>query len=163
MNASSKHDRRSLFHSICDENRLRLSRIARFYGRSDADDLLQDILLQLWCSLPKFQHQCSTGTWCFRVAINTAITWQRARRTKVTTINIEMPATLATNTASDTHQQQMLERFLDSLPEIDRATLIMHLENFSHAEIAETMGVGQGAIRTRLCRIRKRLKQWEQD
>ncbi|MDM4019022.1 RNA polymerase sigma factor [Roseiconus lacunae] len=163
MSDASRHDRQTQFDVICEENRMRLGRIARFYGKADADDLLQEILLQLWRSLPNFREQCEASTWCFRIALNTAISWSRNRRHRIHTTNVEPSATAAINTTSADQQRRQLDRFLESLSELDRATLIMYLENFNNTEIARTMGVGEGAIRTRLCRIRNRLKQWGQD
>ena len=59
------------------------------------------------------------------------------------------------------NEAQLLERFLDSLSEIDRAVLLMYLDDLTNEEIAESIGVRNGAIRTRISRIRDRLENWE--
>ena len=60
-------------------------------------------------------------------------------------------------------QARLLERFLASLSEIDRAVLMMYLDDLTNQEIADSMGVSCGAIRTRISRIRDQLKVWEAD
>ncbi len=56
---------------------------------------------------------------------------------------------------------ELLDRFLDSLSEIDRAVLLMYLDDLNNEEIAESIGVSNGAIRTRISRIRDQLETWE--
>ena len=57
--------------------------------------------------------------------------------------------------------RQKLERLLDDAAARDFDSLIAPLENMSHEEIAQFMGISNGAIRTRLSRIRQLLKSWE--
>ena len=55
----------------------------------------------------------------------------------------------------------MLKRFLATLGDVDQAVLLMHLENLSSMEIAESLGVSEGALRTRMSRLRQKLKTWD--
>ncbi len=160
------HDHASLreqrFRSIIDENRDRLGRIARVYAGVDAEDLVQEILMQVWRSLPGYDQRATLSTWSYRIALNTAISWRRdagrAKRlppeTRVTTNNLPSQENFS-------NEARLLDRFLNSLSEIDRAVLLMYLENLNHQEIAESMGVSEGAIRTRISRIRGQLETWE--
>ena len=162
MSPPSHSENQQQFARILDENRVRFGRLARVYAGESAEDLLQNMLMQVWQSLPNFSGDSAPNTWAYRIALNTAITWQRdARRLKRTPPKTRVDeSTLATN-GSFTDEAQTLLRFLDSLNEIDRAILLMYLDDVPVCEMAATMGISDGAIRTRVSRIRTRLKNWE--
>ncbi len=153
---------RQRFDAIVLESRDRLGRLARVYGGRDAEDLLQEMLMQIWRGLPRFEQRSTASTWCYRVALNTAISWKRSRNcsneiptgTRVDTEQLQSP--LAT-----TDEGILLHHFLATLSEIDRAVMLMYLEDLTMQEIADAIGTSQGAIRTRLSRLRQRLSNWE--
>jgi RNA polymerase sigma factor (sigma-70 family) len=149
-NASLRQQR---FRSIIDENRDRMGRIARVYAGGDAEDLVQEILMQVWRSLPDYDQHAKLSTWSYRIALNTAISWRRrvTRAKRKPPDNRVTTDTLSSN-LSFSNEAVLLERFLNSLSEIDRAVLLMFLDNLTHQEIAESIGVSDGAIRTRLIR-----------
>jgi DNA-directed RNA polymerase specialized sigma24 family protein len=53
----------------------------------------------------------------------------------------------------------VLDRFLTSLSDGDRAVLLLHLDGLSHTDAAEVMGISEGAYRTRLHRVRRRFEE----
>ena len=162
MNSELPPNRRELFKTIVDESRQRLGRIARYYAGDEAEDLLQEILLQVWRSLPSFAAKSKSSTWCYRIALNTAVAWQRRKlREKRRPPPVASDPNVLKSPNDFANETQLLNRFLDSLSEIDRAVLLMYLEDLPNEEIAEAIGVSHGAIRTRLSRIRERLKRWE--
>lgn len=139
-----------------------MGRIARVYAGNEAEDLVQEILMQIWQSLPSYDQKAKQSTWAYRIALNTAISWRRA----ATRIKRQPPENrVASDSLSSpnnfSNEFQLLDRFLQCLSEIDRAVLLMYLEDLSHEEIAEAIGVSNGAIRTRISRIRDRLQRWE--
>ncbi len=152
------------FDLIVEESRDQVGRIARVYGGNEAEDLLQEIMMQIWRSLPGFDGKAKASTWCYRIALNTAITWKRRQSSakrrspnnRVTPESLESHASLA-------NEGRLLSRFLESLSEIDRAVLVMYLDDMTADEIAESIGVSEGAIRTRISRLRHRLENWEAD
>ena len=151
--------RQTRFNEVLEQFRGRLGRIALTYAREDADDLLQEILLQIWKSLPWFEERSTIGTWCYRIAINTAITWKRKHERK----RIEQPLgnmDPATN-PDNTDAEGLLPRFLASLNDADQALLVMHLDNVDHKDIASALGVSLGAVRTRMSRLRQKLAAWD--
>lgn len=118
--------------------------------------------MQLWRGLPHYDSRAKLSTWCYRIALNTAISWRRdAQRLK------RMPPEHRHGTETLVGQQHfsdevaLLERFLATLSEVDRAILLMYLEDLTSEESAEAMGMSAGAIRTRLSRIRGQLRNWE--
>ena len=118
--------------------------------------------MQIWKCLRAFDEQSKLGTWCYRIALNTAMTWKRDRvRAKRQPPEHRHPAETLVVPFGDSDEIRLLERFLQTLSEIDRAVLLMYLDDLSNQEMADTMGVSNGAIRTRISRIRERLEQWE--
>ncbi|MGI9474208.1 MAG: RNA polymerase sigma factor [Rubripirellula sp.] len=144
-----------------NESSDRFGRIARIYAGSDAEDLVQEILLQVWRSLPSFDEKSRLGTWCYRIALNTAISWKRDRGRAMRCPPEHRWPTESLSSKNDSDDLQLLHRFLASLSEIDRAVLLMYLEDLSNQEIADSIGVSNGAIRTRISRIREQLENWE--
>lgn len=149
------------FDEVLDQYRGRLSLIAHTYGGQESDDLLQEILLQVWRALPGFEGRSSLGTWCYRIAINTAISWKRKASRKqierASSVLDQLPASVD----AGANETGLLKRFLATLGEVDQTILLMHLENVEHSEIAAALGVSEGAIRTRMSRLRQKLANWE--
>lgn len=157
-----KHfQRHARFDEVLEQYRGRLGRIAFTYAGQDSDDLLQEILLQIWRSLPGFENRASVGTWCYRIAINTAISWKRkAKRKQLERASNALDEQPATDTPGS-NEVSLLKRFLATLGDVDQAVLLMHLDNVDHSEIAAALGVSEGAIRTRMSRLRQKLSAWD--
>jgi len=136
--------------------------IARSYAGCDADDLIQDILLQVWRSLGSFKKLSSIDTWCYRIALNTAISWRRsAERRKQRLPPAESDVGLVPGTDDGCDSSELLLQFLHTLSDTDRALVLMYLEDMSGTEMAAILGVGDGALRVRMHRIKQRLAKWE--
>jgi RNA polymerase sigma-70 factor, ECF subfamily len=148
----------ALFHQVLTSHDAALRRIARAYaGASDeTDDLYQDILLQLWRSLPSFRGESAIGTWAYRVALNTALTWRRqARRREQATVT----ATERTTSGAPRDEVQLLEEVLQTLGPADRSLLLLYMEGLASAAIADVLGVSANVVSVRLHRIKQRLER----
>lgn len=149
-----------LFDRLVQENQARLWGIARTYGRDQAMDLFQEILLQIWQSIPGFRGESSEMTWCYRVALNVAITWQRKTHRKASRESpTEFPE--IQKRLDGESDEALLERFLTTLSSTDRACLVMFLDDLDTPSIAGVLDTSEGAIRTRLHRIKQKLADWE--
>jgi RNA polymerase sigma-70 factor (ECF subfamily) len=155
------------FIRLVRENDIRLRRIARAYAR-DVDtqkDLYQDMLVQLWRSFPSFAGDSSTGTWLYRVALNTALAHVRRRNTRH-----ETPLAEAHDRADETSPvderfdaQQRVERLyaaIDRLSAPDKMLTMMYLDEKSYREMADVLGITETNVGVRLHRIRKELAAW---
>ena len=160
MQSNSEHQAR--FDKVLAQYRGRLGRIALTYAGRESDDLLQEILLQIWRSLPGFEERSAIGTWCYRIAINTAISWKRkAQRKQVERASGELDQHPASQSGGPNSEAGLLKRFLATLGDVDQAVLLLHLDNVEHSEIAAALGVSVGAIRTRMSRLRQKLAAWD--
>jgi RNA polymerase sigma-70 factor, ECF subfamily len=147
---------------MLERNRGRFAAISRAYAQQDADDLLQEVLLQIWRSFDRFEERSSLDTWCYRVALNTAISWRRsiARRKNVLprdSTDVELLARRESVPAS----LRSLEQCLQTLSHGDRAIVLMYLDDMSSDEMAEVLGVSVGALRVRVHRLKARINEWE--
>jgi RNA polymerase sigma-70 factor (ECF subfamily) len=146
-----------------------LEKIVRAFARAavDRDDLRQEIALQLWRSLPRFQHAAKESTWIYRVAFNTALAWgrgeqRRRRRTPAAGTLDETPAAPPSETERRTER---LYDLLRALPPAEASLVVMHLEGLSYREISEVLGLSETHVGVKLTRLRQRLaRDWrEQD
>jgi RNA polymerase sigma-70 factor (ECF subfamily) len=135
-------------------------RIARVYAGADgeADDLYQEILLQLWRSFPSFSGQSKPGTWLYRVALNTAVTWQRSTTKRSSRESLAEPQVERRSRGghpSPRSQKQILSEFLDLLKGPDRWILLLYMEGLTQQEIAEITGQSESAVGVHIHRMKK--------
>lgn len=163
MSQSREHAREQDFRDLLRDNHGRLVRIARSYAREgEQEDLLQDILLQLWRALPGFDGRSSRATWVYRVALNTALGQLRKRYARPVAQPMPhedlMPLTPA-SAGDPVDSDALLEHFLAELPPLDRAVLMLSLDDLSYAQIADVTGLNENAVGLRLHRIKQRFNR----
>lgn len=137
-----------------------IRRIAGVYGggEGEEEDLYQEILMQLWSSLPNFRGDSAAGTWLYRVALNTALTWRR--RVKRHAVGLAPIGPGADGVTPTTHgsprsQAAILSDFLSTLGGPDRAVLLLYVEGLSYREIADVTGLSVNAVGIRLHRMKQ--------
>jgi RNA polymerase sigma factor (sigma-70 family) len=150
------------FDELVRRNRGRLVAIARSYAGGDTEDLLQEILLQVWKGLPAFRGESGLDTWCYRVALNTALSWFRRTKRRQRGLPGE-PAEVEQigGPAASSDEVALLQQFVKTLGPVDRAVILMVLEDMAGDEIARNTGLSPGAVRVRLHRIRQKLASWD--
>jgi RNA polymerase sigma-70 factor, ECF subfamily len=157
----NKPNKQSQFEQLLQRNRGRLATIAKSWADPDVDDLLQEILMQIWRGLDGFQQRSSIDTWCYRVALNTAISWRRTASRRKRNLAAEAVVIEHLPGALDGHNEtELLHRFLQTLSESDRALVLMYLDDLSGTEMAEMTGLSEGAVRVRIHRIKRSLAEW---
>jgi RNA polymerase sigma-70 factor (ECF subfamily) len=143
-------------------------RVAGSYarGRADLDDLVQEIVTQAWRAFPSYDPQRRFSTWLYRVALNVAISWLRAegsrRRQSVPyDAGLHEPATEDDVEADD--GVRILRGFIASQAPLDRAVLLLYLEDRPLAEIAEILGVTTTNLTTKINRLKQRLSAYAEN
>ena len=127
------------------------------------DDLFQEIVLQLWKSFHSFRGEAKITTWMYRIALNTAISGLRKKKRKVVTEDIhERHLNISDKATTDDREEdfQRLQHAIRKLSEIDRAMIMMALDEVPYEEIADTIGITQNNVRVRMNRIRERLRKY---
>ncbi len=156
-------EREKIFLSILESHKGIIYKVANTYcyDKSDRDDLIQEITLQIWKSIDNYNKQYKWSTWIYRIALNTSISFYRKGRThKAKTVDfdqiIEIPN--AYDEPSDDDNFILLRRFIRELKEIDKALILLHLEGLSGQEIASIIATSQTNVTTKISRIKKKLK-----
>jgi len=132
-------------------------------GPADQDDLFQEVLLQVWLSLPNFRDDCKPTTWLYRVAFNTALAWKRSekkQRRKMGSLSIADVAVPSLQSAEAEQNNRILNRLyaaIRALPPAKRALVVLFLDGFSYREIAEVIGITETNVGVSLNRIKKEL------
>ena len=132
-------------------------------GSDDADDLFQEILLQVWLSLPNFRNDSKPTTWLYRVAFNTALAWKRGEKKrwhKQSSLSIADVVTPAATSGEAQRNDRIVEQLyaaIRALPPAKRALVVLYLDGFSYREIADVVGISESNVGVTLNRIKKEL------
>ena len=156
-----------VFLQLILDNKGILFKISHSYcrNRNDREDLMQEIIYQLWKSGHEFDANRKFSTWMYRIALNVAISFYRKERRSG--LNIALGADLHLMELEDRpdgngaieEKIDLLQQFISELGELDRALMILYLEEKSYAEIAEILGITETNVATKLSRIKGKLKQ----
>jgi RNA polymerase sigma-70 factor (ECF subfamily) len=132
----------------------------------DQEDLFQDVLLQLWSSIPAFRHEAKETTWIYRVAFNTALAWRRGERRRregrEKLIKFEVQPAAQTGQDHALGEREIVAQLyaaIRRLPKVDASLALMHLDGLSYQEMADVLGVSENYIGVKLNRIRKQLAE----
>ena len=139
-----------------------INKVIRIYGVDSEDrrDLFQEIVYQLWRSFGSFKGESRISTWLYRVALNTAITSLRKSK-KVpehTELNESLHIAASFDPPEGSEQVKQLYSAIRSLSEVDRAVVMLYLEELSYREIAEVLGLTEDNVGVKLNRIKTKLR-----
>ncbi len=153
------------FLKLIQDNKGIIFKICNAYcsNASDRDDLGQEIIYQLWKSVGSFDQEYKFTTWMYRVALNTAISFYRKeKKTKPVVSFAEHQIDVEDkDDGSDEKEEKinLLQQFINELKELDRATMILYLEEKSYSEIADILGISETNVATKINRNKQKLKQ----
>ena len=161
----SDENAETLFKDWLVEHRGTVLKVARAYTLTaeDAQDLVQEILLQVWRSLPQFQGHASATTWCYRVALNTALAWhrkERRRHARQRPLLDGETLPVSGDIAQDRARRDLVERLYGAirrLPGTEAALVLLHLDGLSYRQMAEVLGISEGNVGVKLNRVKKAL------
>jgi len=152
------------FLNLLKENRGIIFKICNSYcpDKNEREDLAQEIIFQLWRSYAAFNTDYKFSTWMYRIALNVAITFYRKQHKAVQIISYS-EITPDVEDKNDEHETaeniNRLQQFINELKELDKALMILYLEEKSHKEISDILGITETNVATKLSRIKDKLKQ----
>ena len=153
------------FVRLIEEHKLIIYKICNAYCKkaSDRDDLAQEITYQLWKSFNHFNGSVKFSTWMYRVALNVAISFYRKSKKTESVIEFaESHSQVVDKTEDRTELDKninTLQHLISELKELDKALMILYLEEKSYGEIAEILGITETNVATKVSRIKEKLKQ----
>lgn len=137
-------------------------KICRAYtdNPEDFEDYFQEVCLQIWKSKDNFKEKSEWSTWVYRIALNVCLTMIKKKRVKTEYLEGQHNpmSTEEKDWTEEAENIQHLYQAIRTLPEIERAIILLYLEEKSYKEIAQIMGIKPNHIGVKINRIKKRLK-----
>ena len=134
-------------------------KICRAYtdSQEDFEDFYQEACLQIWKSRKSFQERSKWSTWIYRITLNVCLSFAKKNKRKGNKIEIFHEES-EKNTAFQNESLNLLYNAIKKLSEVDRAIILLYLEENKHKEIASIIGTSPNNIAVRINRIKKQLK-----
>lgn len=157
-----KHDRaHKQFLELIHKHQGIIHKICFIYCKykSDREDLQQEIILQLWKSFPSFQGNAAFSSWMYRVALNTAIN-QTKRPGLLLDASSSPEIPVDPYESLDLSEElRILYRAISHLKKVEKAIILLWLEERSYEEIAGSIGISVKNVSVRLVRIKNKLAE----
>ena len=146
--------------NLIDDNRNIIYKVCFIYSDSvnSHEDLFQEVVINLWSCWPRFRGDCKVQTWIYRIALNTCVSFLRKSKARPSSLpltnNIEV-------VANDFDHEKIRELYINinNLEKIEKAIVLLHLEEKSHDEISQILGISKSNVAVKLFRIREKLKE----
>ncbi len=147
------------FAQVVKDNRSTIYVVCYMFS-NDAEevaDLFQEVLVKLWNGYDSFQGKSDIKTWIYRVTLNTCVTIDRKKRRRNRAM-LSMDVDYFDSQEQETAQVRILHERIARLQPLDRAIILLWLEQISYGEIGEIVGISAKNVSVRLARIRVQLK-----
>lgn len=138
-----------------------IMKICRAYtdSQEDYEDYYQEICLQIWKSRNNFKGNSQWSTWIYRISLNVCLTFlKKKKRMEVLPSEEKVAGAVQEEKYFSDKSLQLLYAAIKQLSEIDRAVILLYLEEKSYQEISEILGTSSNNVGVRINRIKKRLK-----
>jgi RNA polymerase sigma factor (sigma-70 family) len=155
-------DTEAQFAELLERHRGIIVKVAATYCRNPADreEVSQEIVTQLWRAFPKFDAARTFSTWMYRIALNVAISFVRSNATRQRyTVALDETHDVEDSRAGPADEDEktrLLYAFIDRLDSLNRALLLLHLDDRSHREIAAILGITETNVATKIGRLKQR-------
>ncbi|WP_271766009.1 RNA polymerase sigma factor [Aquimarina algiphila] len=152
------------FLEIIESHKLIIFKICNMYCKDTEDkkDLVQEVILQLWKSFPKYDESFKLSTWIYRISLNVSISNYRKLSTRQKYFDSMSHGNMvvAVDKTQDMEEQtHLLRQMIDQLNEVNKAIIILYLEEKSYEEIAAILSISKSAVGVRINRIKKIFKE----
>lgn len=155
------------FLKMLNENQGIIRKVCHIYGRTDAgkEDLYQEMVIQLWKSFGSFRGESKLSTWMYRIALNTAISDLRKQNRRVT---LSFPEFIPREDADETdktkdEQLKQLYAAIERLSDVEKAIVMLYLDDKSYEEMEEILGISNGNLRVKMNRIKDKLRTFTKE
>lgn len=152
-------ERQKLFDTILSDYTALIGRICYLYGADSEQrkDLYQECMLNVWQGLRNYRGDAKLSTWLYRACINTCITSFRRNRMQSGNVSLDEASAISGDDGSQQSEIKELYRLIEMLSDIDKAIIMMWLDEKSYDEISEVTGMGRNTVASRIRRIKERL------
>lgn len=160
-----KIDKSDIFLSVVQSNKGIIYKVANSYCKNveDRKDLGQEITIQLWKSFDKYDDNFKHSTWIYRISLNVAISFYRKEnsRKKISNPLTDGIINFPDNDGFEDKENDLsiLQQMISQLKDLDKALMLLYLEEKSHKEISQIIGISETNVATKINRIKNSLKQ----
>lgn len=157
----AKQVREREFAELVREHKQTIYTVCYMFSQDEDEvaDLFQDTLVNLWQGLDSFRHEAKPETWIYRVALNTCLSAERKKKSALQRIELSMEQNLYRDNSHSAVQIRQLHDRIQKLDVVDRAIILLWLEDLSYEEIAAIVGISVKNLSVKLVRIKEQLKQ----
>lgn len=156
----TEQEQKHIFEEWLSQHKGLIFKIVRAYAFTamDQDDLFQEIIIQVWHSIPSFRQESSVTTWLYRIALNTAIKWTKKERKHSQAEALDNVQHILQECREQIDERlAWLYEEIYKLDEIDRSIILLVLDGFSYKEVAAILGVTESNVGVKINRIKKQL------
>ncbi|MFY0607104.1 MAG: RNA polymerase sigma factor [Cyclobacteriaceae bacterium] len=155
---------KDLFESLHQQHHPMVKQMCMGFMKGDlamANDLSQEVFINIWRALDKFRGASSHKTWIYRVTVNTCLKHigKNKARNQIPFGELEQELPSVDNESENTENHHLaLYRAIGQLKELDRLIIMMVLDDLKYTEIANVIGLSEGNLRVKIHRIKATLK-----
>ncbi|MGW8123071.1 RNA polymerase sigma factor [Roseivirga echinicomitans] len=152
------------FTVLIEDNKGLIYKVANAYCKDaeDRKDLVQEIIIHLWKGSDQYDDAFKISTWIYRISLNVAISFYRKDRNRKATQTSISDGIFNLKEEESSNELEsnltLLQQFISELKELDRALMLLYLEQKTHKEMAEILGLSESNIATKISRIREKLR-----
>jgi len=162
-----KENKKEKFLATLDTHKKIIYKVVNSYckNKEDRKDLEQEIIIQLWNSFDKYNAEYKYSTWMYRIALNVAISFYRKEKKNLVVNDfykedsIYIIADENKNKTELDENIKLLREFINNLNELNKALMLLYLEDKPYNEIAEILGISKTNVATKISRLKLKLKK----
>lgn len=151
------------FASLIKQHSRIINKVSYFYANDKLpfDDLRQEIYVNIWLGLKQFRGDSKMSTWIYRVAINSALMALRSSKPKIETVSLNFGLLDISSEADDVQREnlQALQSLINRLEDIEKAIMLLWLDEHSYDEIADIIGLKRNTVAVKIHRIKDKLSK----
>ena len=167
MQKPMKANKKETFITTIDTHKKIIYKIVNSYcqNKEDRKDLEQEIIIQLWNSFDKYNAEYKYSTWMYRIALNVAISFYRKEKKWLVRNNFyneDLIYSITDENENETdldYNIKLLQEFINNLNELNKALMLLYLEEKPYDEIAEIIGITKTNVATKISRLKLKLKK----
>ena len=172
LTRQSKQNKRSMtdpptnerdFASLIKQHSRIINKVSYFYATDKLpfEDLRQEIYVNIWLGLEQFRGDSKMSTWIYRVAVNSALIALRSSKPKIETVSLDFGLLEVSTEIDDAQKEnlQALHSLINRLEDIEKAVILLWLDEYSYDEIADTLGLKRNTVAVKIHRIKEKLSK----
>lgn len=148
------------FVTLVEEYKQVIYKVCYMYatGTDHLNDLYQEVVINLWKAFPNFRGESKVSTWIYRIGLNTCVSFYRKSKVRPEVVPLTVDLEDFAYEESKTSQLRELYRLINRLNPLERALILLWLEEKSYVEIADITGLTRSNVAVKLNRIKEKLK-----